>query len=134
MRFKILAMAVIVSGIALVTAMVADVTGKWISERVGRGGQTITTTFTFKVEGTKLTGTISQGTGGEDTISEGKIDGDNISFVQKRSFQGNEITIKYKGTVDGDEIKLTREFEGGMGGRGGSPGAKSGEFTLKRAE
>ena len=118
MRYKILAMAVVVLGMALATAVAADVDGKWISEREGRGGETMTTNWTFKAEGTTLTGTVSSFMGeGEDPIEEGKIEGNNISFVRKMSFQGNDMVLKYKGTVAGDEIKLTMEMEGGMGGQ-----------------
>ena len=134
MRFKILAMAVMVFGLILATAVAADVTGKWTSERQGRGGETTTTTYTFKAEGTNLTGTVSSPMGGDSAISEGKIDGDNISFVQKMDFGGNEMILKYKGTVAGDEIKLALEIEGGMGGPGGGPGGKTIEVLLKRAE
>ena len=137
MKLKILAMAVIVLGLALATAVAADVTGKWISERPGRGGETMTTTFNFKAEGSTLTGTVSSPMGGEDNpISDGKIEGDNISFVVKMEMMGNSMTMKYKGTVAGDEIKMTMEFEGGMGGRGGGGGGAPKEFemTLKRAK
>jgi hypothetical protein len=135
MRLKILAMAAIVMGMALATAVAADVTGKWISEIEGRGGETMTSTYTFKVEGTNLTGTVSSPMGGENPISEGKIDGDNISFVVKMEAMGNEMTIKYKGTVSDGEIKLTMEMErGGKPLNMGGPGAKPMEFTLKRAE
>jgi len=144
MKFKILVMAVMAMGLVLATAMAADVTGKWTSERPGRGGETMTTTFNFKADGTALTGTVSSPMGGDNAISEGKIDGDNISFVVKMEMMGNEMTMKYKGTVAGDEIKMTMEFEGGMGGPGGGgpggggPGGggppKAFEMTLKRAK
>ena len=130
MRFKILAMSIMTLGLVLATALAADIDGKWISEREGRGGETMTTTYMFKAEGTELTGTVSSPMGGDNPISEGKIDGNNISFVQKMSFQGNEMTLKYNGTIEGDEINLTMEFEGGMGG----PGGKTIEMTLKRAK
>ena len=90
----------------------------------GRGGQTRTTTFTFKVDGNTLTGTVS-GFRGEMPIAEGKIDGDQISFTQTMEFNGNSMKILYKGTVSGDEIKFTRQREGGEG--------RTQEFTAKRA-
>ena len=136
MRLRILAMAVIALGLVVASAVAADVSGKWISEREGRGGETMTTTYNFKVEGTTLTGTMSSFTGeGEDPIEEGKIEGNNISFSVKMEMMGNEMTMKYKGTVAGDEIKMTMEFEGGMGGPGGGgPGGKAFEMILKRAK
>jgi len=133
MKYKILAMVVVVLGIAMATAVAADVTGKWTSEREGRGGETMTTNWTFKAEGTTLTGTMG-GPMGDNDIEEGKIDGDNISFVVKMEFGGNAMTMKYKGTVVGDEIKMTMEMEGGMGGPGGKGAGKPFEMILKRAK
>jgi len=111
-------------GLLALTALAADVTGKWTAEMPGRGGQTRTTTFTFKVDGNMLTGTVS-GFRGEMPISEGKIDGDQISFTQTMEFNGNTMKLLYKGTISGDEIKFTRQREGGEG--------RTQEFTAKRA-
>ena len=110
---------------ALSLAWAADVDGKWTAQVPGRGGQTRETTFTFKAEGDKLTGTVS-GMQGDTPISDGKISGDDISFTLKLNFQGNEITFLYKGKVSGDEIKMTRTRQGGD-----QPGQ---EFTAKRAK
>jgi hypothetical protein len=92
-------------------AWAADVTGKWTAQVPGRGGQTRETTFNFKAEGSKLTGTVS-GMQGDNPISDGKIEGDNISFTVAVSFGGNDIKFLYKGKVAGDEIKFTRTREG----------------------
>ena len=54
-------------------------------------------------------GTITTPRGDTD-ITDGKVDGDNISFTQKLSFNGNDITINYSGKVDGDSIKFTRQM------------------------
>jgi hypothetical protein len=110
---------------ALSLAWAADVNGKWTAQVPGRGGQTRETTFTFKAEGEKLTGTVS-GMQGDNPISDGKISGDEISFTVKVSFNGNEVTLLYKGKVAGDEIKMTRTRQGGD-----QPGQ---EFTAKRAK
>ena len=110
---------------ALSLAWAAGVDGKWTAQVPGRGGQTRETTFTFKAEGEKLTGTVS-GMQGDNPISDGKISGDEISFTVKLNFQGNEITFLYKGKVSGDEIKMTRTRQGGD-----QPGQ---EFTAKRAK
>jgi len=116
-------------GLLSVVALAADVSGKWTAQVPGRGGQTRELTFTFKVDGNTLTGTVS-GPRGDSEISDGKIDGDTISFTQTMEFNGNTMKILYKGTVSGDEIKFTRTREGGFQGRkGGGPT----EFTAKRA-
>lgn len=105
----------------------ADVDGKWESESPGRGGQgTSKTIYEFKANGAELTGKITTERGGtptESPISEGKIEGDTISFAVEREGRGGGGTFKimYTGKVAGDKITFTRTFEGfgGMGGRGG---------------
>jgi hypothetical protein len=126
MKVKILLIAAVVL-LALTAAYAADATGKWVAETQGRNGPT-QTTFTFKVDGAKLTGTMQGAQGDPIEITEGKVDGDNISFVVVRSMGGNEMKMTYKGKVAGDEIKMTREFQmpAGMGGPGGGPGGGAG--------
>jgi len=104
----------------------ADVTGKWTAEVPGRNGQTRTTTFNFKVEGEKLTGTTSGMQGGDMAISDGTVKGDDIAFNVTVSFNGNDMKLMYKGKVAGDVIKMTRTREGAEG-----PGQ---EFEAKRAK
>jgi hypothetical protein len=101
----------------------ADVTGKWVAQVPGREGQTRETTFEFKADGDKLTGTMS-GRGEPAPIADGKISGDTISFTVTREFGGNTMKWTFTGTVAGDEIKMKRE-----GGQGGAQ-----EFVAKRAK
>lgn len=103
------------------SALAADVAGKWINEREGQQGP-VQTIFNFKVEGTTLTGTVTA-RGADTEISEGKVDGDTISFVVVRKFNDMEMKTSYKGKVTGDEIKFTVERQGGPGGPGGGMGA-----------
>ena len=109
------------------SVLAAGIDGKWESERPGRDGQPMKTTYEFQSNGSELTGKIISSRG-ETPISEGKIDGDNVSFVVVRSFGGNEMKQIYKGKVAGDELTLTMEFEGGFpgGGMGGPPGGGAG--------
>jgi len=102
----------------------ADVTGKWVAQVPGRGGETREATFTFKADGNRLTGSVSSPRG-EMPISDGKVDGDTISFNQVMEFNGNEVKLMFKGKVSGDEIKFTRQREGGD---------RVQEFTAKRAK
>ena len=104
----------------------ADVTGKWTAEMQGRGGEAMTVTMNLKGDGNNLTGTVS-GRRGESEISDGKIDGDNISFSVVREFNGNQFKQNYKGKVDGDTIHFTVTMEGGMGK------GQSRSFDAKRA-
>ncbi len=106
-------------------AFAADVTGKWTAQVPGRGGQTAENTFNLKVEGDKLTGTITSPQG-ESAIADGKVTGDDISFTVTREFNGNSFKMVYKGKVKGDEIAFTRTIEG----RDVPPS----EFTAKKAK
>ena len=73
----------------------------------------------LKAAGSNLTGTVTggMGRGGAEPaqISEGKVDGNNITFKVVREFNGNQMVTSYKGTVDGDSMKLdvTRPGRGG---------------------
>ena len=99
-------------GIFAFAASAADVTGKWTAEVPGRNGNMQTNTFVLKADGAKLTGTANGGRGGDVEITNGKVDGDNVSFVVVRDFGGNSVKITYKGKVSGDSIKFTRTMEG----------------------
>jgi opacity protein-like surface antigen len=101
-----LALGVLFFALSSVAALAADFNGKWTAEVQGRMG-TQTLTFDFHVDGSTLTGKITTPRGDSD-ITDGKVDGDNISFTQKLSFNGNDITVNYAGKADGDTIKFTR--------------------------
>jgi hypothetical protein len=117
-----LGLAVLFLALGSVAALAADFNGKWTAEVQGRMG-TQTLTFDFHVDGSTLTGKITSPRG-ESDITDGKVDGDNISFTQKMSFNGNDMVINYTGKADGDTIKFTRQ----MGDR---PAA---EFVAKKAD
>jgi len=111
--------------LALVSvALAADVTGKWVAQVPGRNDQTQQMTFNLKADGEKLTGEIASPRGSR-PIEEGKISGNQISFSQTMEFNNNKMKFVYKGTVEGDQIKFTREREGGEG--------RKQEFTAKKA-
>jgi hypothetical protein len=86
--------------------LAADITGMWTASfdtQVGVQNYT----YTFKVEGNKLTGRVkSQFSDGE--IQEGTINGDDITFVENLTYEGMPLRIVYKGKISGDEIKLSR--------------------------
>jgi hypothetical protein len=93
-------------------AIAADLTGKWVAEQPGRnGGPPRQTTFDLKQDGNKLTGTMTGGGRGGAApqaiqITDGKVDGDKVSFTVKRETQNGPMETKYNGTVSGDELKL----------------------------
>src|ERR1017187_863577 len=83
------------------TAWSADETiaGKWKAQFDSQIG-TQKYTFEFKVDGTNVTGNAigerQMGTN-EVAITEGKISGDEISFVEPLKLQDNDVRIEYKG-------------------------------------
>jgi hypothetical protein len=93
-------------------AMAADMTGKWVAEVPGRnGGPPRQMTFDLKQDGSKLTGTMTGGMGRGGAaqpveISDGKVDGDKVSFTVKRDTPNGPMEMKYNGTVSGDDLKL----------------------------
>jgi hypothetical protein len=102
------------------SAWAADILGNWIAKGQGRQSVNLSaplilgvgeTVFSFKVNGTELTGKVSD-LQGETAISEGKIEGDEISFVVIRSEGGNERKLAYKGQVSLNEIRFTLEVQG----------------------
>lgn len=110
---SMLATAMVVA-VASVSIFAADVTGKWTAQVPGRDGQMREQTFTFKVDGEALTGTVSGMPGGSDAeIKDGTAKGDDIAFTVVRNFQGNEVKLLYKGKVTGTEISFTQTREGG---------------------
>lgn len=100
-------------------AMAADVSGKWTFDQQMRGNTT-TVTMDLKASGDSLTGTMSQpgrdGNAMETPISDGKINGSDISFKVVRSFGDREFTTEYKGTVNGDTMDLSITRPGRNGG------------------
>ena len=106
MRSKKLVLSIFVAFAITIASFAADITGTWTAAfdtQVGVQNYT----YTFKVEGNKLTGHVKSQYSDTD-IQEGKINGDDISFVENLTFEGMPLRIVYKGKLSGDEIKLTR--------------------------
>lgn len=132
MKHRVVWLSAVV-GCASLIAMAAGIDGKWTAEVQGRNGTT-TQTLTLKSSGTNLTGSLDAGRGMPTEISEGMIHDDQVTFKVVREFNGNSVTTTYKGTLSGDELKLTGTREGGGGGgaKGGGRGPQ--ELTFKRAQ
>jgi hypothetical protein len=126
MKKLLCACAALIMAFTTVSAFAAtDVTGTWTAEmKDADGGNGFQISFAFKQVGTTLTGTLQGSQGEPMAISEGKVDGDKISF--KISFNG--MTITHEGTINaaGNEIKLTSKSD-----QGDFPG---GEMTLTRSK
>lgn len=99
----------------------ADVTGAWKGEVKGPDGNSFQLTFNFKQDGAKLTGTVT-GPGGDIPITDGKVDGDKISFT----VSVNGTTIQHDGVIGADQIKLTTKAS--------DPNFAGGDLVLTRAK
>jgi hypothetical protein len=143
MRLKMMVFAVAAFCLLAAPSFAADIDGAWVAEMPafgggpgggGDGGQQgpRLTTFNLKADGAALTGTVKSPRG-ESEIIDGKYEGDKVSFAVKRTgFQGNEMTIKYDGSVSGDELTLKMSFEGMSGGPPGGGGMEMPPLVAKR--
>ncbi len=100
-----------------------DINGRWLSKFETPDGESMELTFTFKVDGDKLTGKVESPMG-EIELTNGKVKGDEFSFDV--DVGGN--TIGHDCKISGDEIKMKIK---GFGGD--DEAAPRREFTLKRA-
>jgi hypothetical protein len=99
----------------------ADPTGTW-KWSVERNGQTFETTLKLKMEGGKLTGTVTGRMGQETKIEDATVKDGEVKFKVTREFGGNKVVQMYSAKVSGDTLKgkveserdgekQTREFE-----------------------
>jgi opacity protein-like surface antigen len=124
MRKGVLLAVLILAGLFCVYA--ADITGKWTAQFDSQVGVQ-KYVFDFKVDGTTLTGVANSDIGGAQAktpITEGTVNGDDVSFVENLDYQGMQLKITYKGKISGDEIKFSRT----VGDQGGET------FVAKRAQ
>jgi hypothetical protein len=82
----------------------ADPTGTWKFE-VTRGDQKREQTLKLKLEGDKLTGALLGRNDQETKIEDATFKDNEVAFSVTREFNGNKVTTKYKGKLDGDTIK-----------------------------
>jgi len=114
--FTVLAVVLLCSA-----ALAADLNGKWAGTMNTPDGQSMEMTFVFKVDGEKLSGTMTNQFG-EEVISEGTVKGEDVSFIVMAG--GGQFKLSFTGKVSGDDLKLTIAM-GDMGNM---------ELTAKRAQ
>ena len=96
------------------TLSAADVGGKWTGDVSTPDGQTISLTFTFKLDGGKVTGTVTGPTGDID-ISDGKMDGETLQFGLSVDAGGQQLVFKCTGKLAADDqLKITMNGGGDM--------------------
>jgi hypothetical protein len=111
-----------VLGMLTATLSAADVGGKWMGDVSTPDGSAISLTLTFKVDGDKLTGTVT-GPTGDLEITEGKTTGDTLSFVLSVDAGGQQLVFKVSGKLTADD-QLAIKMDGGA--------ELNLEFTAKR--
>jgi hypothetical protein len=105
-RTMIVATFCVVGGLAH-----ADVGGTWTASFDTQVGNQ-TYTYTYKVDGAALTGTAKGNLITDSVLSDGKVDGNKLTFVEKGSYMGMPLTFNYSGELVGEEIKFKRELMG----------------------
>jgi hypothetical protein len=119
----IVALAIIAAAHATRAADDPSGTWKW---QLMFNGQSIDVSLKLKLEGDKLTGTLTSPMG-EAAIQDGQYKDGDLSFkVVRKGQDGTERTNKYSGKVSGDTWKAKVEFE-----RNGQTGSR--EFEAKRS-
>ena len=97
--------------IAVLAADAPNISGTWSASfdtQVGKQEYT----YTFVVKGSQLTGRAKSANGNTE-ITEGKVNGANVSFVENLDYQGMPLRIVYTGTVTSpDSIDFTRDVGG----------------------
>jgi hypothetical protein len=84
----------------------AKVDGTWKWSFTTQNGEKRESTMKLKQDGDKVTGTVSGRQGNATEIKDGKLDADGtLSFTVTREVNGNSMTAKYHGKVEGDTIK-----------------------------
>ena len=93
-----------------------DISGTWTWTTPGRnGGPDRTSKLTLTEDHGKLAGKVSapgrDGAAVDSPISNGKVDGDKVSFNVVREFDGNKFTSSYSGEVSADKITGKISFD-----------------------
>ena len=123
-------MALLLLGASAVAA--ADISGKWAAQLPGLGHLLLEPTFTFNVDGAKLTGTMTFPLGDQVfrlEITEGKVGGNDVSFVVAGKIGNNDMKWIFNGKIAGDQIEFTMTVQGGPG----DAAPREFDVTAKRA-
>jgi hypothetical protein len=110
MKRKVITTAfMVLSFMICLAAAIGDLNGKWMGSLKTPDGNEFPLSYTFKIDGDKLTGAAT-GPNGDIAITDGKINGADFTF--NLSVNGSDIahTCKYYST--GDSISMSVDFNG----------------------
>ena len=100
--------AIVLATVSSVALRAADPSGRWAATFMTDIGEQVYT-YEFIVKGTTVTGTAKGSLTGETKISDGKIDGDTITFVENATYMGMPVVFTYTCKMtSADQIELTR--------------------------
>jgi hypothetical protein len=87
----------------------ADPSGVWQLAYTTENGHLRESKLDLKADGDSLGGTLSSERGTA-KLENGKISGDEIGFDVVRRSNNDEVTVHFKGKVEGGTMKLTMRF------------------------
>jgi hypothetical protein len=104
-----LVLGALASAVCILGATAADVAGLWKASFTPPDGHHHESTLDLQVEGDKVTGKISSKRGSV-PITDGKVNGNAITFTVNRKGNGDDITVTFTGTVEMDTMKLKMQY------------------------
>jgi hypothetical protein len=94
---------------ASIAASAADISGVWNLAYTTENGLRRESKLELKVDGDSLSGILSSERG-RAPIEAGKISGDEMGFDLIRKSNNDEITVHFKGRIEGGAMKLTMQY------------------------
>jgi hypothetical protein len=99
----------LLAGLLAAGAVLAgDLSGIWMGQIPGRFGEVQDLAFRFTQNGSELTGKM-YGEIDSLPVNEGKIDGEQITFIVGTEMNGGRNRFLYTGTIKDGELHLTRQ-------------------------
>jgi hypothetical protein len=107
---RVVLVGVFIFLVLVMSVTAGDISGKWIAPSPYEND----VIFVFNVVGATFTGTLSAHPKDAAQIMDGKIKGDKITFYVERMIHQKRTKVRFKGTVIGDQINLTRDTNGAL--------------------
>jgi hypothetical protein len=105
MKIKLLTTGLLLGSVLVCFAAIADLAGKWKGAITMRDGNELALTYVFKIDGEKLTGSVTSERG-EIPLTDGKIKGADFSF----NLAIGDNIIPNTGKYYGDSTIITSNF------------------------
>lgn len=90
------------------TLVAANVSGIWTGQVIDKNGDPVDLSFRLEQNGDKLTGKM-YGDNESTPITDGKVDGGQITFSVGSELNGSISSFVYVGKMEGGELNVTRE-------------------------